>query len=518
LRRTLIAVGLALVFAAPAAAQPNVILIVTDDQRWDTLAYMPTVSSELVGKGVTYTNAFAVNPLCCPSRATILTGTYSHTNGVWTNAGTHGGFGVFRDGETLPVWLRSLGYRTGLVGKYLNGYAHPTYVPPGWDQWFANFGNPQLYFDYDITDGVSLFQFGSEPEDYATDVLAAQAVRFIRETAAPFFLYFAPKGPHITNVDESRFSVDPAPRHVDRFAGLGAHWAPNVNELDLRDKPGWLRGRAPVPAAGLAEMREEQLEALLAVDDAVAAMLAALRQTGELADTLIIYTSDNGQAWGAHRWTQKTVPYEESLRVPLVVRYDALAPAVREEARLTLNVDVAPTVLEAAGLAVAGREGRSLLPLMSGTAQWRRSFLFEHYGGPGDGVPSYCGFRSTRWKYVQYWTGEEELYDLERDPYELSNLRERWALPRRMSYRARLLSSPCRPPGFRPLPLCDRFGTLGPDRIWGWPKRDWICAGAGPDRIDVRGGRADVVRCGPGFDRVRAGSLDRLISCERRDY
>jgi N-acetylglucosamine-6-sulfatase len=513
LRKTLIAVGLALVIAAPAAAQPNVILIVTDDQRWDTLSYMPTVSSELVGRGVTFTNAFAVNPLCCPARATILTGTYSHTNGVWTNAGRYG-FRAFRDDETLPVWLHSLGYQTGLVGKYLNRYADPTYVPPGWDDWFANVGILQLYFDYDITDGVSLLHFGSEPEDYATDVLAAQAVRFIRETKAPFFLYFAPKAPHITNVDESRFSVDPAPRHVDRFAGLGAHRTPNTNELDMRDKPRWLRGRAAVPAAGLAEMREEQLESLVAVDDAVAGMLAALRRAGKLAETLIVFTSDNGQAWGAHRWTQKTVPYEESLRVPLVVRYDALDLPARKQARLALNVDIAPTILEAAGLAVAGREGRSLLPLMSGTGPWRSSFLFEHYDTRG--VPSYCGFRSARWKYVQYSTGEEELYDLARDPYELRNLRQPSALPRRMSYRARLLASPCRPPGFRPLPLCDRFGTPGPDRIWGWPRRDWICARAGRDRIDVRGGRADVVRCGSGFDRVRAGSLDRLISCERR--
>jgi arylsulfatase A-like enzyme len=514
LRRTLIAVGLALVFAAPAAAQPNVILIVTDDQRWDTLGYMPTVHAELQGKGVTFQNAFAVNPVCCPSRASILTGQWSHTTGVWGIEGPHGGFHVFADHATLPVWLDSAGYETMLAGKYLNGYVDASYVPPGWDRWFAYTTNENAYFDWGVSDNGAEVTFGDAPADYATDVLAARATDFIQGAEEPFFLYFAPKAPHYDVVG----SVTPAPRHVGAFAGLEPWYSPSVNELDIRDKPYYVRRLPFVPGERIAALRQDQLESLLAVDEAIAAMLAALKETGELADTLIVFTSDNGHGWGEHRRMNKVAPYEESIRVPLVVRWDSLGVAPRTESKLALNTDLAQTVAAAAGVAVEA-EGRNLLPLMFDPAQrWREHFIIESYLYLDRRVPPYCGFRSERWKYVQYQTGEEELYDLARDPYELSNRRERSALPRRMSYRERLLASPCRPPGFRPLPPCDRFGTPGPDRIWGRPRRDWICAGAGPDRIDVRGGGADVVRCGPGFDRVRAGPLDRLISCERRDY
>ena len=366
MRTAVVTLLLALVFACSANGQPNVILIVTDDQRWDSLARMPTVRSELQAKGVTFSNAFVVNPLCCPSRAAILTGMYSHRNGVWDNRGAHG-FPRFEDGATLPVWLDSVGYETILIGKYLNGYwppfAQATYVPPGWDRWFANWRHPQHYFDYRMTDGTNVHAFGFDPADYATDVLGSEAIRFIRNVGhEPFFLYWAPKAPHITNVHQSRFSTDPAPRHVDRFAGLGRWRAPNVNERDVTDKPGWIRKRSRFAAADLAELREEQLESLLAVDEAIAGMLAALEERGKLSNTLIAFTSDNGWTWGEHRWVNKVVPYEESIRVPMVVRYDRLGLPARTERRLALNVDLAPTIAEPAGLEVEGVEGRSLIP------------------------------------------------------------------------------------------------------------------------------------------------------------
>jgi arylsulfatase A-like enzyme len=520
----LLAVAFGLAVAAPAQAQPNLVVIVTDDQRWDTLAYMPTVQAELVGKGVTFRNAFVVNPLCCPSRASILTGKWSHTTGVWANAGrSAGGFQAFDDASTLPVWLDAVGYETTLVGKYLNGYdarfTEPSYVPPGWDRWFATWGHPQRYFGYTMTDGAAVTQYGSDPADYATDVLGAKAVRFIRESGPePFFLYFLPKAPHITGDGDGRFSTDPAPRHVDRFAGLGPLQRANVNEEDVSDKPGFVRNRAPVGNENLAELREEQLESLLAVDDAIARMLAALKDTGKLANTLIVFTSDNGYGWGEHRWVQKSVPYEESLRVPLVLRWDRLGVTPRFEGRFALNVDLAPTIAAAAGFKVSGVEGRSLLPLVTGgPTTWRTSFLFEHYDRPWI-VPSYCGFRDARWKYVQYATGEEELYDLRHDRRELRNVRG--SVLRRaliMRFRDRVLRSRCRPPRFgRPLPLCSIRTGGGDDRIRGSGWRDWVCAGAGNDRIDVLGGRVDVVRCGPGLDRVRASRHDQLIDCEVR--
>ncbi|HEX2045151.1 MAG TPA: sulfatase [Gaiellaceae bacterium] len=518
--KVLVAAAFGLAITGAARAQPNIVLIATDDQRHNTLHAMPTVRAELVGKGVRFRNAFVVNPLCCPSRASILTGTYSHTNGVWANGGAFGGFQAFDDSATLPLWLDAVGYETMFVGKYLNGYtsthATPDYVPPGWDRWLAYWGRPR-YFDYELTDGRTVTSYGASAREYSTDVMGAAASRLIRETEGPFFLYFSPFAPHLADWPVDPYSVDPAPRHVDAFAGLGALERPSVNEPDVADKPRHVRARAPIPPRSLAELREEQLESLLAVDDAIAGILAALEDTGKLADTMIVFTSDNGHAWGEHRWTHKSDPYEESLRVPLVVRYDRLGVAPRTEGRFALNVDLAPTLADAAGIEVTGVEGRSLVGLLAGgPTAWRTRFLIEYFS-PGD-VPGYCGFRGRRWKYVQYATGEEELYDLGRDPNELRNLRaedSRWSLT--MEFRARVQQSQCRPPGFgRPLPLCTRSGTSGRDSMRGTERPDWLCAGRGNDRIDVSGGRQDVVRCGAGFDRVRAGRRDVVFGCEAR--
>jgi arylsulfatase A-like enzyme len=508
LRRVFIAVGLALVFAAPAGAQPNVLMIVTDDQRWDTLGYMPTVTAELVGKGVRFDNAFVVNPVCCPSRSSILTGRWSHSTGVWGIDGPYGGFHAFDDSSTLPVWLNEAGYQTAMIGKYLNGYTDGSYVPPGWDQWFAHTTNENAYFDWDASENGSAVSFGSAPEDYNTDVLGTRAANFIRNSGSdPFFLYFAPKAPHLP--------ATPAPRHEGTFAGLEPWRPPSWNEADVSDKPLYVRRAAPIDAAILDSMRQRQLESLLAVDDAVAGILAALEDTGKLHDTLIIFLSDNGFLWGEHRKAHKLVPYEESIRVPLVIRWDALGAQGTSD-RFALNVDLAPTIAAAVGIDAPKAEGKSLLPLLTNTATtWRTSFLFEHFAQPWR-VPGYCGFHGQHWKYVQYATGEEEFYDLAADPYELQSLHRTVSRPLLMAYRKRVQRSACRPPGYQPLPLCTLTGTDGPDRLWGTRRRDWICAGAGADRINVRGGSNDLVRCGPGFDRVWADPTDRMFGCERR--
>jgi N-acetylglucosamine-6-sulfatase len=444
----LVAAATALLFCGHALAKPNVVLILTDDQRADTLAHMPTVQSELAAKGVTFAKTFAVNPLCCPSRASLLSGTYSHTNGVWTNEGLFGGFHVFDDSSTLPVWLDTVGYETMFVGKYLNGYADswtdPTYVPPGWDRWLAYWERPG-YFGYTLTDGVTAHEYGEDESDYATDVLAGEAVSFVRGATQPFLLVFAPKAPHTSGTS---YSVEPAPRHVDAFAELGMWRAPNVNERYVGDKPSYIRRRPVLAESKLAELREEQLESLLAVDEAVASLLTALNEKGELANTVVIFTSDNGMAWGAHRWRQKVVPYEESLRVPLVIRYDGVAVPRMVRRRFALNIDLPETIAALAGVAVS-TEGRSLVPLLTDTAtSWRKRVLIE--GGLTSSVPPYCGFRGQRWKYVQYGTGEEEIYDLPRDPYELRNLSQarNGVLD---THRARVRRSGCRPPNFVPI-------------------------------------------------------------------
>jgi N-acetylglucosamine-6-sulfatase len=489
---------------------------------------MPTVQQELVGKGVEFRRAFVTNPLCCPSRATILTGTYSHTNGVWTNAPPGGGFASFKDTNTLPVWLHGVGYTTGLIGKYLNGYdennTKPDYIPPGWDRWFAFWGADD-YFNYEVTDQGTVRSFGAEEASYSTDVLAAQAENFIRSARSPFFLYFAPKAPHFTGgAGGDPFRVDPAPRDAGRLRGLSSWWSPSVNEADLSDKPSWLNSLPFIPQANIDGLREGQLESLLAVDQALARMLPALEDTRRLANTDIIFTSDNGYGWGEHRWAGKLAPYEEVIRVPLVIRL-SLGSGAASKSRIVANVDLARTITDLAGASSPVTEGRSLVPLLRGTTvRWRKRLLLENQQRPGyapqtykGGVPSYCGLRMRRWKYVQYGTGEEELYDLATDPYELANLARRPAL-RRMIVRERgaIRTSRCRPSGFKPKTLCTINGTAGADRIRGTRWFDYVCAREGRDVIRVRDARFDIVLCGRGIDFVRADPQDRLFGCERR--
>jgi N-acetylglucosamine-6-sulfatase len=433
----------------PQATGPNIVLVVTDDQRWDTLDVMPTVRRALVGRGVTFENGFVVNPLCCPSRASILTGLHSHSTGVYNNGGPFGGFRSFRDDSTLATWLDDAGYETALIGKYLNRYGG-TYVPPGWDRWVAFSGRPRprpsAYYDYVLNVDGELRPYGDAPAQYSTDVLAREAVSFIREASGPFFLYFAPSAPH--------GPATPAPRHADAFAGLQPWRPPAHNERDVTDKPAWLAALPPLTKGEQEELdslRLAQLRSLLAVDEAVRAILSALAETNRLVDTLIVFTSDNGQAWGEHRWDKKMVPYEEVIRVPLVVRYDQVVDVARGDDHLVANIDIAPTLASAAGISAAESvwDGRSLLPLLVGrTSSWRRELLLEHLRAEAEHVtiPTYCGLRTERYTYVTWETGEEELYDLRVDPHELRNVsgapRTRDLVPR---LRARL-SRACEPP------------------------------------------------------------------------
>ncbi|HET7236344.1 MAG TPA: sulfatase-like hydrolase/transferase, partial [Actinomycetota bacterium] len=206
---------------------PNILLILIDDGRDEMLRYLPNVRRLLVGQGVRFTNGYVVNPVCCPSRASILTGDYSHTTGVYTNhSSEHGGFAAFRDGSTIATWLQDAGYRTGLWGKYFNGYGREAYVPPGWDRWFATFGRG-AYYDYRaVVDGDEL-SFGHGPADYGTTVLRRDAITFIRETPStqPVFLYFAPHAPHKPAI--------PQPRDRDAFASERPWRPPSFNERDV---------------------------------------------------------------------------------------------------------------------------------------------------------------------------------------------------------------------------------------------------------------------------------------------
>ena len=438
-----------LLFAPPSSAQepaderPSVLLIVTDDQRWDTLWAMPEVQRSLVTPGVTFENAFTTSSLCCPSRASILTGAYPHTTGVYTQGLPHGGFRRFEDSTTIATQLRRTGYRTGYFGKYLDSYqsdALAGYVPPGWDRWVA-FVHSQ-YFDYGLSVDGTIEEHGYAPEDYSTDVLAGAADAFIRSSNGPILTVFAPAAPHEPAV--------PARADESLFGDLPPWTPPAFDEVDLSDKPGYVRAFRHLGVqrtAELEQLRRDQYRSLQAVDRAVGRLLDALEDTGRLDRALVIFTSDNGLLWGEHRWLKKEVPYEEAIRVPLVVRADAIAARSRDE-HLVANVDLAPTIADAAGVDLPDAEGASLLPLMRGeTPPWRSALLIEHVRGTNP-IPTYCAIRTPNQLFVRYETGERELYDLVSDPAQLENLAgTRPALEARLETTLHGLCDPP-PPGF----------------------------------------------------------------------
>ncbi|MEX1046281.1 MAG: sulfatase [Actinomycetota bacterium] len=415
---------------------PNFVLIVTDDQRWDSLGEMQKVDTRLAKEGVTFTNGFVVNPVCCPSRVSSLTGLYSHWTGVYGNSGEHGGFQAFtdpKDQHTIAKWLQDDGYQTALIGRYLIGYGQePEYRPPGWDRWNALIGEGDGgFYNYQITRTDPIEDpdpFGDTPDAYSTDVLAGKAVDFIENAndADPLFLYFTPTAPHREAI--------PHPDHEAEFDDLEKWRPPSFNEKDMSDKPKWLAKKPRLSARRIAEndeFRENQYATLESVDEAVDRILDALANEGRLENTVIVFTSDNSIHWGEHRWTTKTLPYNESIHVPLVIRYDPLTAPIKgtENDDLALNIDLAATFADLAEVTPTlppdgpdEIDGRSLVPLIGGGApdpDWRSDFLVEN---AASGKRTYCAVRREGRLYVRWRSGEEELYNLNRDPYELNNL------------------------------------------------------------------------------------------------
>ena len=396
--------------------RPNFVVIVTDDQRWDTLDAMPAVRRSLMAGGVTFRNAFTTTPSCCPSRVSLLTGQYSHHTGVLDGSAGDpaGGAPAFDDESSLATWLDDAGYRTGLVGKYLNDYAElPVgYVPPGWDEWFTLArSRPQVrYYDYDLNENGEIVRYGEEPSDYSTSVFEEKAVRFI-EGSRPFFLYFAPVAPHLPST--------PAPEDVDRPVDPTWEVPPSFDEADVSDKPGG--GRAKRDLAEARSTREDMLRSLLAVDRAIDAILEAVTDAGLMEETYFLLTSDNGFLWGEHRLAGKVWPYEESIRVPLVVRPPG-SSSTRTVEEFALNIDIAPTIVELAGVeAGLPPDGISLVPLLEGRPAAPRDRFIVEFLGFAPQVPAYVALRTTRYLYVEYRNGERELYDIRADPFQLRN-------------------------------------------------------------------------------------------------
>lgn len=420
------------------AASPNIILINTDDLDVDSLRFMPNVSSFLAQRGASFTQFIVAAPDCCPSRASLLRGQYVHDHGILRGSNKFGE-GLFRSQEledsTLATWLRRAGYRTALVGKYLNGYEDdPTHIPPGWTEWYATFSSE--YFDYQINENGELVSYGSEPADYQTDVLSRKSVSFIRRSVKAgkrFFLYLTPFAPH--------GPATPAPRHESLFAEETAPRTASFNEEDVSDKPEYIRATSSLTQPDIDTIDEryrDRLRALQAVDEMVGEIVTTLKDTGTLSNTYIFFTSDNGYLLGQHRQTDKGVPYEEAIRVPLLVRGPGIA-AGQSIGQLASNSDLAPTIADLAGASVPRFvSGRSLVPLLRGSqpSAWREATISQFYrkgnSGGGEvgieavldqpGSPSFLALRTENRSYVEYVTGERELYDLVNDPHQLQNL------------------------------------------------------------------------------------------------
>jgi N-acetylglucosamine-6-sulfatase len=409
---------------------------------------MENLQRLIARQGTTFENNFATLSLCCPSRATWLTGQYTHNHGVLNNQLPNGGYEKLNHRNTLPVWLQRGGYHTVHIGKYLNGYGrrNPTEIPAGWSEWYGSV-DPTTYrfWNYTLNENGALKTYGSEgpaegqnPALYQADVYTQKAVELIKRhvpKAKPLFLsvaYLAPHsgGPRASDDPPNMATPEPAPRHRNKFAGEALPMPQSFNEADVSDKPEAVRNRRPLTQAQFAAIKEnyqQRLESLLAIDDGVEQIVAALRQTGELKNTVFMYTADNGFMHGEHRIPAgKVVVYEESIRVPLLMR----GPGIRANAKLRQfagNIDLAPTIADAAKVKAGRRlDGRSLLPLAKPRPARvsNRDILIEG-AAPAQAARAgqrFFAIRVPNYVYVEHPSGEQELYDLAKDPQQLTSV------------------------------------------------------------------------------------------------
>ena len=432
--------------------RPNIVFVFLDDlddMQTPFLDAMPNTLELIADRGLRFANSFAPAPACAPARAMTLSGRYPHNNGVFDLNPPDGGLTTFRntyEGDNLATRLHDAGYRTAYLGKYFNDYVFYTpYVPPGWDEWFGMRTNMYASGDYDASHNGVTVSFGSSPEEYQTDVLTDLGVDFIESTETgddqPFLLFVSPPGPHLP--------LTPAPRHADHaWVASAPDPRPNFDEADVSDKPLWMRdGLPPLGAFSLAfnELdHQNRMGCLMSLDDMIGRLVDALERHGELDQTVFFFTSDNGYNLGVHRRLGKSLPYEESVRVPLLVAGRDVA--VGTEAAMVAQIDFAPTMLDLAGVPHDDLDGRSLVPLLTGDqTSWREELLFELNGTyrsghlhtyddivtelaepePAMRTPTYRALRTEEMLYVQWYAGdvhEYELYELATDPYQLDNL------------------------------------------------------------------------------------------------
>ncbi len=406
--------------------RPNIVVILTDDQSFDTLPSdppaFPWLQSQIRDRGgnwLWFPEAFIQTPICCPSRATILSGRFSRHTHVRTNDDG----ALFDETQTIATWLHDAGYFTGLIGKYLNRYpfGRGPYIPPGWDRWVVKRNTAAIttYSNFGFVDQGVAMQTSDAAATYATDLFADHAVDFLRTAPddRPFFLYFATSAPHPP--------WTPPPRHAGAFADVSLPTSPNMEERNVGDKPTWVRKLRPLAAVDrerYLEERRHEAETLLAVDDAVERIVDQLAAEGDLERTVIFFMTDNGFSFGQHRIRGKRCPYEECIKTPFAARVPGVR--ARDVPGLISNVDLAPTIADLAGIRPGQPvDGRSFAPVLLGE-RWRSpAGVFIEWAGDRD-VPPWQGVRTSDFAYIESEDGTVELYDLTgmlgpADPFEL---------------------------------------------------------------------------------------------------
>jgi arylsulfatase A-like enzyme len=425
----LLAQTLPLGIAPPAEAattQPNIVVVMVDDMEARMVDDLPRLRVLLPERGLSFTS-FYTQPVCCPARASFLRAQYPHNTGVLKNGPPNGGYGAFRNGgneaSTIATWLQDAGYRTALIGKYLNDYEKTRRrVPLGWDRWFVHAGGGK-YTSYTISDQGKVRHYGKKKpkaRQYQTDVLSRQAAAFINDTAddTPLFLFLSPAAPHEP--------ATPAKRHKNASVARNqAPRTPSFNEADMSDKSRVWRNRDVISGKRIKEIDSfyvKRLRSMFAVEDMVADVLETLESTNRLDNTYLFFLSDNGHHQGEHRIPEKKqTPFEEVIQSPLFVLGPGVPAGAETDARASI-VDLGPTFAELAGITAPDFvDGRSLVPFLAGgsASGWRQAVIAELEDGAGGG---FVVLRSGPHAYVEYVSGAVELYDLDADPYQLDNI------------------------------------------------------------------------------------------------
>ena len=425
--------------AAGGKGDPNIVLVLTDDLSMNLLKHVPAVRT-MQQQGTTFKNYFVNNSLCCPSRTSIMTGRYSHNTGIYTNGNPDGGYQAFRDKkldqDTFATDLRKAGYRTAIMGKFLNDYqpggtqSPSANQPAGWDEW-ALAASGYAGFNYNLNQNGQVVHYGRKPKDYLTDVISRRGQDFIRRSAAreqPFLLELSTFTPHKPYA--------PAPRHAGLFKKAKV---PRVKSYDKANTnpSAWMRARKLTKAQKklMDQQYRQRLRTLQSISDMIVDIKGQLRRSGVEDNTYIVFTSDNGYHMGEHALVSgKMTAFDTDIHVPLVVTGPGV-PAGQEVPELTQSIDLRPTFADLAGAPRPKKaDGRSLAPLWRGGSNSRQYVLVEHRGplvDPNDpdrevfrspNPPDYTAIRGKSWLYVEYVTGEREYYDHKKDPLEQRNV------------------------------------------------------------------------------------------------